>query len=91
MRESEYALEHALFVDPRRRLADKLEQLCCAETESAFFDCVTDNIQTILTTLRAAATAREALRIIAGEQQCLDNLMSNADVARAALALFEKE
>lgn len=28
---------------------------------------------------------RGALKIIAGERQCLDNLMSNADVARAAL------
>lgn len=28
---------------------------------------------------------RTALRIIAGEEQCIDNLMSNADVARAAL------
>ena len=28
---------------------------------------------------------RLALRIIAGEQQCIDNLMSNGDVARAAL------
>jgi len=28
---------------------------------------------------------REALKIIAGRQQCLDNLMSNVDVACAAL------
>lgn len=28
----------------------------------------------------------EALRIIAGEKQCVDNLMSNRDIARAALA-----
>lgn len=28
---------------------------------------------------------RAALRIIAGEDQCLDSLMGNADVARAAL------
>lgn len=32
------------------------------------------------------ARLREALRIIASEQQCLDNLMSDKDVARAALA-----
>jgi len=32
------------------------------------------------------ARLRMALRIIAGEQQCIDNLMSNGDVARAALA-----
>lgn len=28
---------------------------------------------------------RLALRIIAGQEQCIDNLMSNADVAREAL------
>lgn len=31
------------------------------------------------------AWLRQALRIIAGYEQCLDNLMSNADVAREAL------
>ena len=31
------------------------------------------------------ARLREALKIIAGRQQCLDNLMSNVDVACAAL------
>jgi hypothetical protein len=30
----------------------------------------------------------EALEIIAGERQCLDNLMSNCDVARAVLAKY---
>lgn len=33
----------------------------------------------------------EALQIIAGERQCLDNLMSDKDVARAALAAHRKE
>lgn len=31
----------------------------------------------------------EALRIIAGQQQCIDNLMSNTDVANAALSSWE--
>jgi len=31
------------------------------------------------------ARLRLALRIIAGYEQCLDNLMSNGDLARAAL------
>ena len=31
----------------------------------------------------------EALRIISGRQQCVDNLMSNADVANAALQAYE--
>jgi hypothetical protein len=30
--------------------------------------------------------ARAVLRIIAGYEQCVDNLMSNADIARAFLA-----
>jgi PncC family amidohydrolase len=30
-----------------------------------------------------------ALRIISGRQQCIDNLMSNADVANAALSSWE--
>jgi uncharacterized coiled-coil DUF342 family protein len=29
---------------------------------------------------------REALEIIAGQRQCIDNLMGNDDIARAALA-----
>lgn len=33
-------------------LADELQRLCCAETESKFFDCVTDNIDNILHALR---------------------------------------
>ena len=32
----------------------------------------------------------EALRIIADEQQCVDNLMGNKDIAQAALAAFEQ-
>ena len=35
-------------------LADKLQTLCCAETEGKFFDCVTDNIETILDALRSS-------------------------------------
>lgn len=42
---------HAL--SSNAKLADELERLCCAETEGKFFDCVTDNIQAILTALRA--------------------------------------
>jgi len=41
-----------------------------------------DPIRTLLTERKAM---REALEVIAGKRQCLDNLMSNSDVARAAL------
>lgn len=36
-------------------------------------------------------TLREALEIIAGRRQCLDNLMGNRDVAEAALLTAAKE
>jgi DNA repair ATPase RecN len=35
-------------------------------------------------------TLRDALLIIAGEKQCLDNLMGNADVAREAIAVLDR-
>lgn len=44
--------------DARGELADKLERLCCAETEGKFFDCVTDNIQTIIAALRAMSVPK---------------------------------
>ena len=34
---------------------------------------------------------REALELIAGDRPCLDNLMGNVDVARAALAKLKGE
>lgn len=44
-------------------LADQLEKLCCAETEGKFFDCVTDNIQTIIASLRHFEAAANALSV----------------------------
>lgn len=35
--------------------------------------------------MKRVAHLEQALRIIAGEQQCVDNLMGNADIAREAL------
>lgn len=35
------------------------------------------------------AIAKQALKIIAGKSQCIDNLMGNGDVAEAALAAME--
>lgn len=34
--------------------------------------------------------ALQALRIIAGKQQCIDNLMSHAEIAAEALRLIEE-
>lgn len=47
------------------KLADDLERLCCAETEGKFFDCVTDNIQTIVAALRSREICR---RFIADQE-----------------------
>jgi hypothetical protein len=47
--------------------------------------------QTILSLIGEIERLRLALRIIAGKEQCIDNLMSNADVALAALAEPVKE
>lgn len=42
-----------------RQLADELARLCYAETEGKFFDCVTDNIGSIIAALRANRAATE--------------------------------
>jgi hypothetical protein len=34
--------------------------------------------------------AMQALRIIAGREQCIDNLMSHAEIAQEALRLIER-
>jgi hypothetical protein len=39
-------------------LADQLQRLCCAETESKFFDCVTDNIDQIIAALSATTSIK---------------------------------
>ena len=36
---------------------------------------------------RELSAARKALRIISGEEQCVDNLLSDKEVARAALTM----
>lgn len=49
-----------------------------------------EKCKNMLAQLTASEAARgrykSALHIIAGDEQCIDNLMSNPDVARAALA-----
>jgi hypothetical protein len=47
-------------MDDYARLANDLERLCCAETESKFFDMVTDSIGEILRGLRIAAQQESA-------------------------------
>ena len=37
-----------------------------------------------------AETALEALKIIAGEKQCVDNTLSNAEIAKIALEKIRK-
>ena len=43
------------------QLADDLQRLCCAKTESKFFDLVTDSIQQISEGLRFAASLQEKI------------------------------
>jgi hypothetical protein len=43
-------------------LADQLQRLCCAETEGKFFDCVTENIDTIIAALRCSQGANSEQR-----------------------------
>jgi hypothetical protein len=42
-------------------IADELERLCCAETEGAFFDYVTEAVRTIQRHLRESDEMRAAL------------------------------
>ena len=44
------------------QLADKLENLCCAETEGQFFDFVAENAKTIIAALRSVRTNPLSIR-----------------------------
>lgn len=74
---------------PRLSFEGLVEHFTDALTEAA------DNIHRLTRQLAEARVAlktmRTALRIIAGQEQCIDNLMSNGDVARAALSQFDGE
>ena len=61
-------------------LADQLKRLCCAETEGKFFDCVTDNIDEIITALRTAPQAVAAAPVVGGEtlQEALEPFVAAA-------------
>jgi hypothetical protein len=81
-------------------LADELERLCCAETEGKFFDCVTDNIGTIIAALRSAAAPDVREAVIEAEIErlrgrlkqisavCEDNLHSGQPAQRLALGFI---
>jgi hypothetical protein len=82
------------------RLADALENTPNWQKESFGLDWKSGTMTFDRTPFDAAAELRrlhelnaelvEALRIIAGEKPCIDNLLSNADIARAALAKVDK-
>ena len=61
----------------RDKLVARLRGINLPTTHNAAFQIERDG--------REIGRLRLALRIIAGHEQCLDNLMSNADIARAAL------
>lgn len=81
-------------------LADKLERLCCAETEGQFFDCVTDNISEIITVLRLAANppdpdpmndkrAGEDARLAAKVREALENIADWCSTERANIGAID--
>jgi len=49
-----------------------------------------DGVHGFLVGWRKSQQFREALEIIAGRRQCVDNLMSNADVAIEALSRHDR-
>jgi len=57
-------------------MSDIVERLQTHHVTFSDMDAAADRIEQL----------QAALRIIAGYEQCIDNLMSNQDVARAALA-----
>ena len=81
--------------DAVERVADALHPFLFP-VELQDWDIQAKNRQTTLEATRVAIAAmpsstrekrlEDALRIIAGEKQCVDNLMSHVDIARAALA-----
>lgn len=74
-----------------RMAADEIERLrAWAEAAEAERDgAIAEQSEEVRRRIEAEAERdrlRLALRIIAGQEQCLDNLMSHADIARAALS-----
>jgi len=60
------------------------ELICTLESEVSEQAATIATLRTDLAAVRALLErAGEGLEIIAGERQCIDNLMSNADIARA--------
>lgn len=78
-----------------KQIADELEKLCCAETEGAFFDYVTEGHSTIQRHLRAAAKYRFALDLICSLVQPMGrndtNLMVAQRIAREAIKAEEPD
>lgn len=78
------------MVDTRTERLDQIAQDYCENI----------GIYTAANSIRAVAAERDrlrevnailltGLRIIAGEEQCIDNLMSHVEIARAAIAKAE--
>ena len=79
-----------------------LQPLCCVDERcwcqdpQPCEDCDLPAIEYVRADLAASpspsdlARVKAALEIIAGQRQCIDNLMSNADVAIEALAILER-
>ena len=64
------------------------EAQCKADAD--YFAAIHDLHDQLTALQEVARRQREALEIIAGKRQCIDNLMGNVDVAEAALALLRE-
>ena len=64
------------------RTDSAMRQMMCYASHPAV-ECLSELARTLE---RELSAARQALRIIASEEQCVDNLLSDKEVARAALS-----
>ena len=69
-----------------RNLRSKLGHVPAAQDAADKCLAHANTLRAVIDTLRQAQTMREALEIIAGRRQCLDNLMSHVEIAHAALS-----
>lgn len=80
--------------DVAKREADKIRAISAAADRLGIHR-LADELHNIATRLSHAGSektsdvALQALRIIAGREQCIDNLMSHAEIAAEALRLIE--
>ena len=73
-----------MTTQPERDIVERLRVKFAFNVQNEALQC--EAADTIEALRRRNAVLVEGLEIIAGRRQCLDNLMSNVEVARAALS-----